>query len=361
MRRLKPLVEADDAPGEMFLSEIREQPAALMRLLEGMDEIEAVAKSIAADPPRLVRMAAHGSSDNAATYGVYAFGLLPGWTAVRDSISLSVYYDVELDPRDSLVIGLSQSGSTPDVVERLERARCGGARTLAITNAPESDLAAVADWVIPLSTGEERAVAATKTYMNELAALALLCASLAGQGAAMADDVTALAGALLPELIASLEHDVASTAGAFAFVGRMFVTGRGIEFATAREIALKLVETCRIAATALTPTDLAHGPVAAVDAFFPVWAIAPDDPGLAALADGAERARQAGATLVASGSAADRIEGAAYRFTTPQAPRPLLSPLLSIVPGQLFAWALAQAKGLDPDRPRHLSKVTTAR
>src|SRR4051794_3451593 len=113
MRRLDPVGEIAETPGETFLSEIREQPAALTRLLETVEDIETVARSIAARPPRLVRMVAHGSSDNAATYGVYAFGLLPGWTAVRDSISLSVYYDVELDLRDSLVIGLSQSGFTP--------------------------------------------------------------------------------------------------------------------------------------------------------------------------------------------------------------------------------------------------------
>ena len=140
----------------------------------------------------------------------------------------------------------------------------------------------------------------------------------------------------------------------------MFVIGRGIEFATAREIALKLLETCRVAAEPLTATELAHGPVAALDPLFPVWAIASDDETLPAVVEAAERIRAAGATLVASGDAADAIAGAAYVLPCRSPPSPLLSPLLSVVPGQLFAWALAHAKGLDPDRPGGLSKVTLA-
>jgi glucosamine--fructose-6-phosphate aminotransferase (isomerizing) len=145
-----------------------------------------------------------------------------------------------------------------------------------------------------------------------------------------------------------------------AYVGRMVVIGRGVELATAREVALKLKETCRVAAEALTATDLAHGPVAALDELFPVWAIASGDAMLPAVQTAVARARESAALVVASGSAADRIEGAAYVLRTPAPPLPLLSPLLSVLPGQLFASVLAQAKGLDPDRPAGLSKVTMA-
>ena len=140
----------------------------------------------------------------------------------------------------------------------------------------------------------------------------------------------------------------------FAFTGRMFVIGRGVEFATAREIALKLLETCCVAAEPLTATDLAHGPVAALDPLFPVWAIASADETLPAVLEAAHGSRDMGATLVASGTAAAGDRGAAYSLPVPEPPSPLLSPLLSVVPGQLFAWALARAKGLDPDRPRGL-------
>ena len=141
----------------------------------------------------------------------------------------------------------------------------------------------------------------------------------------------------------------------------MFVIGRGPEFATAREIALKLLETCQIAAEPLTATDLAHGPVAALDPLFPVWAVANDDESLGVVVEAAARVREAGATLIASGPAADAIADAQYRLPVPTPPSPLLAPLLSVVPGQLFAGAVARAKGLDPDRPRGLSKVTLPR
>jgi glucosamine--fructose-6-phosphate aminotransferase (isomerizing) len=140
----------------------------------------------------------------------------------------------------------------------------------------------------------------------------------------------------------------------------MFVIGRGPEFATAREIALKLLETCRIAAEPLTSTDLAHGPIAALDPQFPVWTIASDDELLPAVLEAAARVRAAGASVIASGTAADRIQGAAYSVPVPEPPLSLCAPLLSVVPGQLFAWALARAKGLDPDRPNGLTKVTMA-
>ena len=305
-------------------------------------------------------MVGHGSSDNAASYGVYAFGLLPRWSAMRDSISLSVYYGAELDLTGSCVLALSQSGRTPDVVDYVERARARGAFTIAVTNDVESELAAAADEVLPLAAGPERAVAATKTYTAQIAALALLAAHAAGQGREYVDGIRATA-TLLDDLLPVLEQTASATAVALAYVGRMFVIGRGPEFATAREISLKLLETCRIAAEPLTATDLAHGPVAAVDGLFPVWAIAADDAALPAVREAAARASAAGATIIASGTAAHEIEGAAFRLPVPRPPLRLLAPLLSVAPGQVVARALARARGLDPDRPNGLSKVTLAR
>lgn len=140
----------------------------------------------------------------------------------------------------------------------------------------------------------------------------------------------------------------------------MFVIGRGPEFATARELALKLTETCQISATALTATDLSHGPVAAVNALLPVWVVASTDAGLELVLAAAAKARAAGGMLIASGSAADQVAGATVILPAPAAPLPILTPLLSVLPGQIFARALALAKGIDPDRPAHLEKVTLA-
>jgi glucosamine--fructose-6-phosphate aminotransferase (isomerizing) len=346
--------------GSRYLAEIREQPEALRRLLGGRGEIARAAEALAARGAKLVRLVGHGSSDNAASYGVYAFGLLPRLTAVRDSITLTVHYRTPLDMTGETAIGLSQSGRTPDVVEYLERARANGALAIALTNDERSALANAADLVVPLAAGEEQAVAATKTYTNALAALALLAGYVAGEGDRIAAGVR-LAADALEEAIPRLERDAGALAVPFTYTGRMFVVGRGVEFATAREIALKLLETCYVAAEPLTATDLAHGPIAALDPLFPVWAIASADETLPAVQEAADRIRTMGATLVASGTAAAELAGATYSLPVPAAEPPLLSPLLSVVPGQLFALALARAKGQDPDAPRGLSKVTLAR
>jgi glucosamine--fructose-6-phosphate aminotransferase (isomerizing) len=356
--------EAEPVPdaelGAQFLAEIREQPRALEGLFANEHEMARIAAVARERGTSLVRMVGHGSSDNAASYGVYAFGLLPGLTALRDSISLSVYYGTEIDMSGSLVIGLSQSGQTPDVVEYVSRARRAGAFTVAMTNDPDSDLAGAAEALLPLGAGVERAVAATKTYVNTLASLFLLAGHMAGQGKRCAEELRATI-ASLDTAIPDLEQRIVSVALPFAFVGRMFVVGRGVELSTAREIALKLLETCRIAAEPLTATDLAHGPVAALDPFFPVWAIASHDQTLPAVLEAAARVHETGATLVASGAAAGEVANADYVLAVPRPPTPLLSPLLSVIPGQLFAWALARAKRLDPDRPSGLSKITFAR
>jgi glucosamine--fructose-6-phosphate aminotransferase (isomerizing) len=348
------------APGALFLDEVREQPAALLRLLEHGAELESAGLALARRAPAFVRLIGHGTSDNAATYGVYAFGILAGWTASRDSLSLTVYYEAELDFSGSAVVALSQSGRTPDVVEYVRRARTGGALTIAITNEPGSELAAASEIVVPLATGPERAVAATKTYVNELGALAMLAAAAAGRLRELREQLTRTAE-LLGDSIGPLEERVPPIAVPFAYVGRMFVIGRGLEFATAREIALKLTETCQVAAEPLTATAFAHGPMAALDPLFPVWTIASRDRSLPAVVDAAATVRKVGATLVASGSAAAEIARADYVLPVPEAPAPVLAPLLSVVPGQLFVAALARAKGLDPDRPPGLSKVTLAR
>src|SRR6185312_14371816 len=332
-------------PGTRFLAEIREQPAALRRLLEQDAEIGRIAAMVRTRDARLVRIVGHGSSDNAASFGIYAFGLLPRWTAMRDSITLTVHYGTPLDMSGSTVIGLSQSGQTPDVVDYIRGARKTGAFTIAVTNDVASEL--------PLAAEPELAVAATKTYTNTLATLALLAGHVAGRGAEIGEglrEVADLAEAALP----GLELATVPLALPFAYTGRMFVIGRGVEFATAREIALKLLETCRVAAEPLTATDLAHGPVAALDPLFPVWAIASDDGTLAPVQEAAARTREMGATLVASGTAAARIDGASYRVPVPTPSISLLSPILSVIPGQLFAWSLARTRGLDADSPQGL-------
>ena len=306
-------------------------------------------------------MVGHGSSDNAASYGVYAFGLLPRWTALRDSISLTVYYGAELDMSGCTALALSQSGRTPDVVEYARQANASrrvhgrdherpvvGARPRGRrrARAPGGPRAR--------GRGDEDLLEPGRRARSPRA-------HAARQGERSSTRLRAVAETM-PAFIRSLESRIGSVAIPFAYAGRMFVVGRGAEFATAREIALKLLETCRIAAEPLTATDLAHGPVAALDSLFPVWAIASDDPTLPAVVEAVERAREAGATIVASGSAASvdphapstcsraRDDVAAPRAAPLDRPGPALSPGRS-----------PRARGLDPDAPRGLSKVTLAR
>jgi glucosamine--fructose-6-phosphate aminotransferase (isomerizing) len=344
------------ARGALFHGEIHEQPAALERLLDGCLEAVRAAAARAAGV-RLVRLVAHGSSDNAASYGVYAFPLVANATAFRESISLLTYYRTTPDLGESLVVGISQSGRTPDVVEYVAAARGLARLTIAITNDTASPLAEAAEAVIPLCAGPELAVAATKTYTSTLAALALLAGALGGELDRTAEDLrrtaSLMAGALTP-----LDAVARGVAALFEATGQMVVVGRGIEFATARELALKLTETCHLVASPLTTTDFSHGPIAGVGAHVPVWVIASEDPCLPAALEAATRARRAGAPLIASGSASGQVPEAAIRFGVPPAPTAPLSPLLSVLPGQLFAWALADAKGVDPDAPSGLSKVT---
>jgi glucosamine--fructose-6-phosphate aminotransferase (isomerizing) len=179
---------------DILLGEIQEQADAIRRLVGAHREIESVARTVAKQHPRLIRMVAHGSSDNVAAYGVYAFALLAGVTALRDSISHLTYYDTQISMRDSVVLAISQSGETPDVLDYAKRAREGGALTVAITNESGSSLTNEADEVVLLRAGSERAIAATKTYTSQLAAIALLAGAISQRTATVATALEELAG-----------------------------------------------------------------------------------------------------------------------------------------------------------------------
>ena len=346
--------------GEALLAEIREQPAAWRRLADAHEPITELGARLARDRPALVRLVGHGTSDHVAVYASYALRLLCGWTALGDAMSPALYYGVPAAAPGEVAIAFSQSGETGDVVAWLRAAADAGARPVAVTNVAGSALAASApDATVLAHAGEERSIAATKTYTGMLGAVALLGAGAAGRGAAMAAALRTAADAAETAL-PRLEADTARLAERFSDVQRLYVVARGVELATADEVALKLTEVAYVSAKALTATGMAHGPVAALEPGFPVWAVAGDDAALAAVAEAAARAREAGAPVIATGPAAARIAGAAVTIPTPDAGERLLAPLLSVLPGQLAARALALAKGLDPGTPRHLRKVTSA-
>jgi glucosamine--fructose-6-phosphate aminotransferase (isomerizing) len=334
-------------------AEIREQPEVLARLLvrEGAN-VRRIARGLARHDLRFVLVAARGTSDNAARYAQYALGLTCRLPVALAGPSLVTLYDSPLHLRGALVIGISQSGRSPDVVETIAAARRAGAPTLAIVNDPESPLAKAAAEVIPLHAGVERSVAATKTYTAELLAVALLASSLSGSRR-YAEGLGALPDAVFDTL--GVEGAARRAAARLASAARLVVLSRGLNYPTAHEIALKLKELALLDAEALSGADFQHGPIALAGPGLHAVVVSP--PGTATEADLASLAaelRRRGSPVLLVGPSE---RGA---LPVPRFPE-LLSPILAVVPGQLLAFHAARARGLDPDSPRGLSKVTETR
>jgi glucosamine--fructose-6-phosphate aminotransferase (isomerizing) len=337
--------------------EIREQPEVIERLLTAQrGPMARLARRIRRRPIDGVVIAARGTSDHAAIYAQYLFGTrlrLP--VALAAPSILSIYGVVPRFER-SLVIGISQSGASPDVVGLVAAARAQGAPTIAITNTPASELAAAADDVIDLAAGSELALAATKTYTAELAAIARLVVALVDDDDAEAE-LSGLPTAI--EAALSVEPDADRVAAATASTDRCVVLGRGYHYATAREWALKLKELAYVLADPYSAADFQHGPLALVQAGFPVLAVVRSGaaaPGMAELV--ARLGTEHGAeVLVVADDAAVRAR-ARHALATPADVPEWLAPMVDIVPCQLFARASAIARGIDPEVPRHLHKVT---
>ena len=346
-------------PGALMRREIAEQPDAVARLcdVEG-GAIAALGRRLRRAPPRLVVLAARGTSDNAALYGRYLIETAWGLPVSLAAPSVLTVYHARLRLRGAAVIGLSQSGASPDIVEFLEAARACGARTIAVTNLEGSPLARAAHDTVLLRAGPERSVAATKTYTAQLTALSLLVAAAAGD--------RRLAGAHrdLPRRIADAlgaDDRAREAARRWRRIVECVVTSRGYNYAMAREAALKLKETCYVQAEPISAVDLLHGPIAVIDRGFPVLLAAPPGrvlPGLAALA---ARLKARRAQTVVCSSHPTMLHLAALPVKVPATPDERLSPHVYAVPMQLLAYHLARARGHDPDHPRGLRKVTRAR
>jgi glucosamine--fructose-6-phosphate aminotransferase (isomerizing) len=342
--------------------EIHEQPDVLARLLDSQAEAAArVAAAIQARDVRYAVLAARGTSDNAARYAQYLFGALNRLPVALATPSLFSIYAAPPRLRDALVLGVSQSGQSPDIVAVVEEGRRQGALTAAVTNAPDSPLAQSAEHVITLDAGAERAVAATKTYTAQLAALALLavCLTDGAERTARLTDLQRVPAAV--EATLALAEMVAAAAQRYAYAAECVVLGRGFHYATAFEIALKLKELTYLVAEPYSSADFRHGPVAIVERGFPAVVVAPDGvvyPDMLALTR--ELAAHEAELIVIS----DQDELLALARTPLRLPHPLpewLSPFTSVVPGQLLALHVTLAKGYDPDHPRGLKKVTETR
>jgi glucosamine--fructose-6-phosphate aminotransferase (isomerizing) len=335
--------------------EICEQPEALARILLGVtDAVREAARSIRTFNPEVVLLAARGSSDNAARYAQYLLGAVHGMVVALATPSLFTLYRRPPRLSRSLCIGLSQSGQSPDIVAVIEETRHQGGLTLAITNDPISPLAKAASFCIALDIGTERSVAATKTYTGTLMALAMLSTALDG------DFNRAESLQRVPEALSvALAGRRALAAGvqAFSSYNRFLVVGRGYNYATAFEIALKIKETSYVLAEAYSMADLMHGPLAMVDDQLPVIVVAPNGVGSDEAPALMARLQKAGAKLIALSDRELLLARADLAIPVPSLPE-WLSPLVAVVPGQLFALELAVARGCDPDHPRGLHKIT---
>jgi glucosamine--fructose-6-phosphate aminotransferase (isomerizing) len=339
--------------------EIAEQPAVIRRLLgEGRSQVEAVADRIRAADVEHVVIAARGTSDHAAIYAQYVFGIRHRLPVALAAPSITTLFGVEPAFRRSVVIGISQSGASPDIVAVVEAARRQGVPTIAITNTAGSPLASAAGDAIDLLAEAETAVAATKTYTAELTAIAMLSAALARDAAAF-DALEAIPTAI--EAALASENEVVAVAGAHATLDRCVVLGRGFEYATAREVALKLKELAHVVADPYSSADFQHGPVALVEPGFTVLAFAPSGLAGDGLVELVARLRSEHRADVVVVSDRPGLAGAGSTIPLPGGVPEWLMPIASVVPGQLLAFHLARARGLDPDAPRNLRKVTLTR
>jgi glucosamine--fructose-6-phosphate aminotransferase (isomerizing) len=337
--------------------EIREQPEVAARFLrEQAENVGSIATSLRNQRPRHVVIAARGTSDHAAIYAQYVLGVRHGLTVGLGAPSIVSIYGAAPDVRDALVIGISQSGASPDIVALIAEARDQGAATIAITNEPDSALAAAADRTIALGAGPERAIAATKTYTTELLAIALLSAALADDPADRAA-VGAIPDALARAL--DLEPEIERIALDQADTTRALVIARGFEYATAREWALKLKELARVFADPYSAADFQHGPLTLVEPGVPVLAVVRSGaPGHDLVALLARVRDELGGELMVVSDDDPALDLARWPVRLPAGTPEWLGPGVSIVPGQLHAMHLTRARGLDPERPRNLSKVT---
>lgn len=343
----------------LFESELREQPAALARLLgAGRGTVEVIADKLRARGVRFGVLAARGSSDNAARYGQYLLGIRNRLVVALATPSLFTHYQAAPSLEGALVIGISQSGQSPDIVEVLREARRQQAATLAITNEPQSPLASAAEFVFPLLAGPERAVAATKTYTTQILALAMLSAALRGE-----EEPWQELG-MVPELVARAIEANASCvplAQRFREHTRLVVVGRGYNLSTALEITLKVKETSGVMADGYASADFLHGPRAILARSIPLLAVAPGQRRFDDLEGVIRLARELEAPIVAISERPEILEAAEVALPLPAGTPEWLSPIVAVAPGQLWALGLSLARGMDPDAPPGLSKVTQTR
>lgn len=339
--------------------EIHQQPSVLAELLQAeRATTEKLTAAIRARDISHVVIAARGTSDNAGRYAQYLLGAVNGLTVALATPSLYSIYEQPPKLGNALVLGISQSGKSPDIVSVVAEGKKQGALTAAFTNIPDSDLGQAADFVIALHAGEEKSVAATKTYTSELAAIALLSAVLADD----ADMLTALQQ--IPTQVAqtlTLGPEISRLAERYRYMRICVVIGRGYNYATAFELALKMKELTYTMVEPYSSADFMHGPLALVEEAFPAIVVAPTGKMLPEMQLFIGTLKERGAEVIVISDDAPTLALARSPLKLPVTVPEWISPLLTIIPGQLFAMHLANARDFDVDNPRAIRKVTETR
>ncbi len=339
-------------------TELREQPTALARLLERQGARPELAAPFKRDDVRYILIASRGSSSNAARYAQYLLGRAHRVPVMFATPSLYTIYGQPPRLDGAVVIGISQSGASPDVGAVLAEARRQGRPTIALTNDDASPLAGEADLVVSLEAGEERAVAATKTYLNSLGAIALLFAAIGDDGVARTE-LERMPG-LLEQQIA-LSFDEPPPLAEYADAVGATVVARGVNYGTGFEIALKIRELSGLVVEAYSPADLMHGPIAAIQPGWPVVVVAPTGPAHDSVVDVVPALAEREARLLAVSDVPAVLERAHTPLPLVAGVPEWLSPLVAVVPGQVTAMRIAQLRGLDVDNPAGLRKITLTR
>ncbi|MBU0607614.1 MAG: SIS domain-containing protein [Armatimonadetes bacterium] len=340
-----------------MLREIHEQPQAIRETLEKEGpRIAEVAALLRERQPQFVILAARGTSDNAGTYLRYIVGALNGMVVAPAAPSLLTVYGADMHIAGTVVIGISQSGKATDVIEVLERSRELGAMTVALTNTADSPIVQAAEHALLTHAHEEKAVAATKTYTTALAVLYQLSACWA-ENEELQEDIWQ-APAAVEQVFADLEPWIAARAERYTFMDTCTVLARGVNYATAKEIGLKLQECCLINPEPWSAADYMHGPIAALQPGDPVILLAPQGPSLGSMLEVGQAVKERQGEMIVFSDDDDALSLAKVPMKLPPLGQSHWSPIVIAAAGQLFAYYLAVHKGLNPDRPRGLRKVT---
>jgi glutamine---fructose-6-phosphate transaminase (isomerizing) len=339
----------------LMLKEIAEQPEALSRTIAAeRSRIAELGKFLKQRDIDLIVLVARGSSDNAALFGRYLLEISTGIPVSLSAPSVHTLYKAELNLQHALVIGVSQSGEGEDINHVLEHSRACGAYTVGITNEPASSMTRFVDQTLLMHGGIERSVAATKTFTGQMMLFYMLAAELATQPCSFSyEAIPEFAERALEQQPAILE-----LVQRYVFMENCVVVGRGLAYANAYELALKLMETCYVVAERFSSADFLHGPLAMVERHFPVFLFAPPGVMLAGVKDLINRLGELRADTLSITSDLEAAAACTRSIIMPREIDEFLAPIPYMIPGQLFAALLAEAKGLDPDAPRSLSKVT---